>query len=104
MEIEKEKKEYQEKMGFEYLSEEHAEYIRDLVKKAAIADKNCEIFGASKHKYQLNKVMPEKEVHRFEKEYSVKLPEEYVFFFDKGRKWWSRSLLWNIFSGYTKDL
>ncbi len=83
MEIEKKKKEYREKMGFEYLSEEYAEYIRNLVKKAAIADKNCEIFGASKHKYQLNKVMPEKEVHRFEKEYSVKLPEEYVFFLTK---------------------
>ena len=54
-------------MEFDYLSDEHAEYIRDLVKKAAIADKNCEVFGASKHKYQLNQVLSEKEVRQFEK-------------------------------------
>lgn len=70
-------------MEFDYLSDEHAEYIRDLVKKAAIADKNCEVFGASKHKYQLNQVLSEKEVRQFEKEYHVKLPEEYVFFLTK---------------------
>lgn len=70
-------------MEFDYLSDEHAEYIRDLVKKAAIADQNCEVFGASKHKYKLNQVLSEEEVRQFEEKYHIKLPEEYVFFLTK---------------------
>ena len=43
-------------------------------------DKNCAVFGAKKHKYQLNPVVTLEEVKRFEQKYQIKLPSEYVFF------------------------
>ncbi|MDE7309512.1 MAG: SMI1/KNR4 family protein [Lachnospiraceae bacterium] len=65
------------------MSEQHAEYIRDLVRQAAIKDPHRNIFGAFQHKYQLNQVVSLKEVRQFEEKHHVKLPEEYVFFLTK---------------------
>lgn len=71
------------KKDYEYLSDEHADYIKNLVKKVAEKDKNYEIFGASSHKYHLNETVSLEWVRAFEKKYQVELPEEYVFFITK---------------------
>lgn len=68
------------KQPFAYLSKEHAAYLKNLVQQAANIDKNCAVFGAKKHKYQLNPVVTLEEVKRFEQKYQIKLPSEYVFF------------------------
>ena len=68
------------KQPFAYLSKEHAAYLKNLVQQAANMDKNCAVFGAKKHKYQLNPVVTLEEVKRFEQKYQIKLPSEYVFF------------------------
>ena len=69
--------------NYKYLSDEHAEYIKNLIKKVAEKDKNYEIFGASSHKYHLNETVSLEWVRAFEKKYQVELPEEYVFFITK---------------------
>lgn len=69
--------------NYKYLSDEHAEYIKNLIKKVAEKDKNYEIFGASSHKYHLNETVSLEWVREFEKKYQVELPEEYVFFITK---------------------
>ena len=69
--------------NYKYLSDEHANYIKNLIKKVADKDKNYEIFGASTHKYRLNETVSLEWVREFEKKYQVELPEEYVFFITK---------------------
>ena len=69
--------------NYEYLSVEHAHYIKELIKKAADKDKNYNIFGSSSHKYHLNETVSLEWVRKFEKQYQVELPEEYVFFITK---------------------
>lgn len=54
--------------------------IRELVRRASIADPSCNIFGSEKHRYQLNPPVSLEEVRRFEERYHLHLPEEYVFF------------------------
>lgn len=68
---------------YEYLSDEHADYIRALIGKTADRDKNHEVFGAGSHKYHLNETVSPEWVREFEKRYQVELPEEYVFFLTK---------------------
>ena len=63
-----------------YLSDEHADYIKNLIKNVADKDKTFEIFGASSHKYHLNETVSPAWVRKFEEQYQIKLPEEYVFF------------------------
>ena len=43
--------------NYKYLSDEHADYIKNLIKKVADKDKSYEIFGASTHKYHLNETV-----------------------------------------------
>ena len=66
-----------------YLSDEHADYIKNLIKTAAEKDKTFKIFGASSHKYCLNETVSPAWVRKFEEQYQIKLPEEYVFFITK---------------------
>ncbi len=63
--------------------DKYAEYIKDLVKRAGETDRNLKIFGASSHKYKLNPVIPLSTVRDVERQYNIKLPEEYVFFLTK---------------------
>ncbi len=65
---------------FEPLSPAHAAYLRDLVQRAGKIDKNRQVFGAGSHQYRLNPVIAPEEVRRFEAQYRVNLPREYVFF------------------------
>lgn len=65
---------------FEPLSQAHAAYLRELVRRAGQVDRQRKVFGAERHKYQLNPTVSPEEVARFEAEYHVKLPKEYVFF------------------------
>lgn len=76
----KDKMDILEKFTGERMSLAHAEYIKALVKRADEIDKNREVFGASKHQYRLNPVVSIDKIHRFESQYNIKLPEEYVFF------------------------
>ncbi|MDF2859554.1 MAG: hypothetical protein K0Q87_5405 [Neobacillus sp.] len=72
-----------EKFTGEKMSLAHAEYIKALVKRAGEIDKNREVFGASNHQYRLNPVVSIDKIHRFESQYNISLPEEYVFFLTK---------------------
>ncbi len=78
--LHKEKKNILKEFTGERMSLAHAEYIKELVKRADKIDKNREIFGASKHQYRLNPVISIDKIHKFESKYNIKLPEEYVFF------------------------
>lgn len=69
--------------NYEYLSDEHANYIKNLIKKVAEKDKNYEIFGSKVHQYELNETVSLEWVRAFEKQFQVKLPQEYVFFITK---------------------
>jgi len=69
-----------EKFTGERMSLAHGQYIKALVKRAGEIDKDRKVFGASKHKYELNPVLSIDKIHKFESEYNIKLPEEYVFF------------------------
>ena len=57
-----------------------ADIIRKQIQKAANKDPEYKVFGAQKHKYQLNPVTTIEKIRQFEQKYSLKLPEEYVFF------------------------
>lgn len=57
--------------------------VEKVLKTAKSIDKDFEIFGASKHKYQLNPVTTIEKVQEFEKKYGMQLPEEYVSFLTK---------------------
>ena len=54
--------------------------IRDKLLDAKKTDKKLKVFGADKHKYAINKPSTEKEVSKFENEYSIILPECYRTF------------------------
>lgn len=69
--------------NFEYLSDEHAEYLKSLIRKADKVDSKREVFGAKKHQYSLNPVISINKIREYEKEHNFKLPEEYVFFLTK---------------------
>jgi len=69
--------------NYEYLSDEHAKYIRNIVKEVKKKDENYKIFGAKTHQYQLNETVSLEWVRAFEKKYHIELPEEYVFFITK---------------------
>jgi len=69
--------------NYEYLSDEHAKYIKKLIQKVANKDKNYKIFGSDSHKYLLNETVSLEQVRAFEAKYQVELPEEYVFFITK---------------------
>ena len=51
-----------------YLSDEHADYIKNLIKTAAEKDKTFKIFGASSHKYCLNETVSPAWVRKFEEQ------------------------------------
>lgn len=51
-----------------------------ILKQAKKMDSKYQIFGASKHRYQLNPVVSLEKVRAFEQKYQIILPEEYVFF------------------------
>lgn len=51
-----------------------------MLEKAAKADPTYQVFGAGKHKYQLNPSVSLEEVCAFEEEFQIKLPKEYVHF------------------------
>lgn len=67
----------------EYLSDEHAAYIKDLVRRAGIVDSGRKVFGSDKHQYRLNPVITPAAVRAHEERYHFKLPEEYTFFLTK---------------------
>jgi len=69
--------------NYQYLSDEHAQYIKDIIKEVENRDKKYEIFGAERHKYKLNETVSLEWVREFEQKYHVELPEEYVFFITK---------------------
>lgn len=56
------------------------EVIENILNNAKSVDKDLEVFGAGKHKYQLNPVTTLEKVHEFEKKYGLTLPEAYVTF------------------------
>lgn len=56
------------------------EYIKDLVARAAKADPEYKVFGASSHKYQLYPPVSLEKVRALEKKFQIKLPENYVYF------------------------
>ena len=68
---------------YEPLSDAHAAYLKDLVKRAGKKDGTREIFGSSKHGYKLNPTVTQEEVRRFEARWHLTLPDEYVFFLTK---------------------
>ena len=68
---------------YEPLSDAHAAYLKDLVKRAGKKDGTREIFGSSKHGYKLNPTVTREEVRRFEARWHLTLPDEYVFFLTK---------------------
>lgn len=69
--------------SFEPRSDAHAAYLKALVEKAGNKDAGYTVFGSSKHKYRLNPALPLDAVRRFERQYHLTLPEDYVFFLTK---------------------
>ena len=68
---------------YEPLSDAHAAYIKDLVKRAGKKDENRDVFGSSRHGYKLNPTVTREEVRQFEERFHLTLPDEYVFFLTK---------------------
>lgn len=62
------------------LTEEYAQYLRELIEEAGRVDAGRKIFGAEKHQYRINPVVNMAEIRRAEEERHVKFPEEYVFY------------------------
>ncbi|MEO6304264.1 MAG: SMI1/KNR4 family protein [Bacteroidia bacterium] len=56
------------------------EKIKSKLHELASKDKNTVIFGASKHKYQLNSIRTEAQVSAFEAKHKIKLPTGYRAF------------------------
>lgn len=54
--------------------------ITELINLAREADKNCKEFGANKHRYKLNPVIPLSQIRDFEKRHKIKFPQGYVDF------------------------
>lgn len=57
-----------------------ANNIREQIQKAANKDPEYKVFGGKNHRYQLNPVTTIEKIRQFQQKYSLKLPEEYVFF------------------------
>ncbi len=55
-------------------------YIYELLEKAKKVDSAYKVFGANKHKYQLNPPVSRGEVLKLEADFNIKLPDEYVYF------------------------
>ncbi len=81
--------------NYEYLSDEHANYIKILLKSGRDKDPNYEIFGSKVHQYELNETVSLEWVRAFEKKISSQTSARVCVFITKNRKWWCRSLLWN---------
>ena len=73
----------QKNIAFEQLTDEHAAYIKKLVRYAGEVDSERAVFGSSSHQYLLNPVISLGEVSAYEEKYNVDLPEEYKFFLTK---------------------
>lgn len=58
----------------------YAQHLRDLVKQAGRVDRECKVFGSSKHRYCLNPVLSDEIVSKYEEKNHIKLPSEYKFF------------------------
>lgn len=61
----------------------YSDQIRRIKKKlleAKDADKNCIVFGADQHKYQLNKPVTAEKITEIENKYSIELPDCYKSF------------------------
>lgn len=71
-----------EKVGRK-LTDEYAQYLRELIAEAGRADAGRKVFGAEKHQYRINPVLSMTEIRRAEEERHVKFPEEYVFYLSK---------------------
>ncbi|MCE7997144.1 MAG: SMI1/KNR4 family protein [Roseivirga sp.] len=54
--------------------------VKNKLKRLKRADKTYSVFGAEKHKYKLNAPLKEKAIDRFEKEFNIRLPEDYRLF------------------------
>lgn len=54
--------------------------IKRKLRELKRADKAYSVFGAEKHKYKLNTPLKEKAIDRFEKEFDIRLPEDYRLF------------------------
>jgi hypothetical protein len=52
----------------------------ELLNRLRAADRNFRVFGSEVHRYQLDRVMPEADLRRFELELRVELPEDYRCF------------------------
>ena len=59
---------------------ERIDKIRDKLSNLKKLDQNLEVFGAQKHRFELNKVKSEKELLAFEKEHNITLPQQYRAF------------------------
>ncbi len=59
------------------------ERVKIKLRLAKNTDSFFETFGASSHKFVLNKPLGVDEVRKFEKEYNISLPEEYQLFLTK---------------------
>ena len=59
---------------------EQLQRVRSKLAKAKSNDKNFKVFGASAHKYSLNRPATSQEVLAFETEYGIHLPEAYRAF------------------------
>ena len=59
---------------------EQIERIKSKIEQLKGLDKDCALFGAHKHEYQLNPTLSVEEVRNFELTHNVTLPKEYVDF------------------------
>lgn len=62
------------------LTEEYAQYLRELIAEAGRVDSGRQVFGAEKHQYRINPVLPIEEIRKAEEERHVRFPQEYVFY------------------------
>lgn len=59
---------------------EQIERIKIKLKKAKAKDKKLKVFGANRHKYFIGKPVEAEQIHVFEKEYNISLPDGYKTF------------------------
>lgn len=60
--------------------QEQLKRIKHKLKQLKTLDADCNLFGAFKHRYNLNPVLSKQEIQLFENAHKVRLPEEYVAF------------------------
>lgn len=64
-----------------YMNEKYTQaYILELLEKAKKADFEFKVFGADKHRYKLNPTVSMGEVLKWEEDFNIKLPDDYVYF------------------------